>query len=125
VGEVVTFRYPSGPDTVVTHRVASSSGDIVHTKGDANRTADPWTLHLSQVVGTQVTPLPRAGYVLVYLKQPAGLASLVTTVLGLVLLWRVFFPDEGAAASEEPRHRSPARPESAAAHPLLSGGPVG
>lgn len=93
-GEVVTFTVHSGPDSVVTHRVASFSNGIVHTKGDANRTVDPWSLHLSQVVGSAVAFLPRVGYALVYLKQPAGVASIVTVLFSLVLLWQVFFPAE-------------------------------
>lgn len=126
-GEVVTFTVHSGPDSVVTHRVASYSGGIIHTKGDANRTVDPWTLHLSQVVGTATMFLPRAGYVLVYLKQPQGLASVITVIVSLTLLWQLFFPAapkprSGAAPGEatdavfdgnppapKPRHRSPVR----------------
>ncbi len=107
-GEVVTFTVHSGPDSVVTHRVASYSDGIVHTKGDANRTADPWTLHLSQVVGTVAAFLPRGGYVLVYLKQPQGLGSILTVTLGLALLWQVFFPSGSSgtpltAGGETPR----------------------
>ncbi len=93
-GEVVTFTVLSGPDSVVTHRVVSVADGLVSTKGDANRTPDPWTLHLSQVVGTAAAFLPHAGYLLVYLKQPQGLASVVVAALGLVLLWQLFFPAE-------------------------------
>ncbi len=93
-GEVVTFTVLSGPDSVVTHRVVSVVDGLVSTKGDANRTADPWTLHMSQVVGTAAAFLPHAGYLLVYLQQPQGLASVVVAALGLVLLWQLFFPIE-------------------------------
>jgi signal peptidase I len=133
-GEVVTFTVHSGPDSVVTHRVASYSGGIIHTKGDANLTVDPWTLHLSQVVGTETAILPHVGYVLVYLKQPQGLASVITVMLGLIMLWQLFFPleptprpstgsgeardavhDRKPPVSSGPRHRSPV-------HLPLSGG---
>ncbi|HSN07356.1 MAG TPA: signal peptidase I [Candidatus Angelobacter sp.] len=91
-GDVVTFTVLSGPDSVVTHRVVAVADGLVTTKGDANRTADPWTLHMSQVVGTAAAFLPHAGYLLVYLRQPQGLASVVVAALALVLLWQLFFP---------------------------------
>jgi signal peptidase I len=91
-GDVVSFAVHSGPDSVVTHRVVAVVDGRVSTKGDANRTADPWTLSLSQIVGRAVATLPWAGYVLVYLRQPQGLASMAVLLLGLVLLWQLFFP---------------------------------
>ena len=109
-GQVVTFTVHSGPDTVVTHRVASVSDGEIHTKGDANRSADPWTLHLSQVVGSKVLTLPYGGYLLVYLQHPQGIASVLTAVVALVLLWQLFFPATASVGGEpsrsgEPRHK--------------------
>ncbi len=109
-GEVVTFSIHSGPDSVVTHRVVSVDGSVVKTKGDANRTVDPWTLSMAQIVGTAVVLMPRVGYVIVYLKQPLGLASLVTVAVGLTLLWQLFFPPpssrgEAPAPASGPRRR--------------------
>ncbi len=96
-GQVVTFAVASGPDSVVTHRVVSVDGGLIHTQGDANRSPDSWVLHRDRLRGLPVATLPRAGYALVYLQQPAGLGSIITAVLGLTLLWRVFFPGpEGA-----------------------------
>jgi signal peptidase len=98
-GEIVTFSVHSGPDSVVTHRVASYDGTIVKTKGDANRSVDPWSLHLSQIVGSTVTRLPLAGYALVYLRHPQGAASVASVVIGLILLWQLFFPAQPSQAS--------------------------
>lgn len=94
-GQIITFRY-AGPDSVVTHRVASFADGVVHTKGDANATVDPWTLPMSSVVGEPARILPGAGYVLYYLKQPTGLASIFIAVVSLVLLWGLFFPPAAA-----------------------------
>lgn len=110
-GEVVTFSVNSGPDKVVTHRVASIADDTIKTKGDANPTPDPWTLHMSQVVGTALTALPYMGYVLVYLKQPQGTASVATAFIGLALLWQLFFP---AAPRHQRRHGLARAPRQAA-----------
>jgi len=88
-GEVITFRPPA--DGFVTPRVHAVSGDVIRTKGDANRTADPWSVAPEQVVGTVRHTLPRVGYLLVYLQQPAGIGSLVTATVALFLAWQLFF----------------------------------
>lgn len=94
-GNLITFR-ASGPDAVVTHRVVSYVDGIVQTRGDANESVDPWALPIRNVVGSVAVVLPRAGYVVVYLRSPLGLASLATGLLALALLWRFFFPSSTA-----------------------------
>ena len=41
----------------------------------------------SDIVGRVVHQVSRGGYVLYYLRQPAGLASLLTVLTGLILAW--------------------------------------
>lgn len=101
VGEVITFRHSDLTSDVVTHRVVGVSAAGIRTKGDANRTADVWTIRPDQVRGRTVWRLPGAGYLVVYLRQPEGLLSVATAALGLLLLWELFFP-----ASPAPRHTS-------------------
>lgn len=116
-GEIVTFTVHSGPDSVVTHRVNSIDGDTIKTKGDANPTPDPWTLRLTQVVGSKLLTLPYGGYLLVYLQHPEGIASVLTAVLALILLWQLFFPataspgDEPSSSRESRHRRDPVRQE--------------
>lgn len=45
-------------------------------------------------LSVQQTRLPWLGYLAVYFKQPAELASLATVLLALVPLWGLFFPLE-------------------------------
>jgi len=104
-GEVITFAVHSGPDSVVTHRVASVDGTTVKTKGDANRTVDPWTLHISQVVGSQLLALPHMGYLLVYLQHPQGISSVLTSLVALILLWQIFFPVTAPSGGRSARHK--------------------
>ncbi len=113
VGEVITFGVRSAPDSVVTHRVNAIDSDGIKTKGDANPAADLWTVNLSDVVGTKMATLPYAGYVLVYLQHPKGIASVVTTALALILLWQLFFPPSKASDDE---NRSGASPPSRRRH---------
>jgi signal peptidase len=93
VGDVITFSHSDGPD-LVSHRVVSVADGGIRTKGDANRSADAWTLRPDQVVGVVRGSLPRFGYVVVFMHQPAGVAGVMTAGLALVLLWGVFFPGE-------------------------------
>jgi signal peptidase len=104
-GEVVTFTVHSGPDRVVTHRVASVGQGEIHTKGDANRTPDPWTLELSQVVGSKLLTLPYGGYVVVYLQHPQGIASVLTALIAMILLWYLFFPPTVSRADADAHSR--------------------
>jgi signal peptidase len=132
-GEIITFRYASGPDQVVTHRVYRESGGTIRTKGDANPTEDPWTLRASQVVGTPTTIVPDGGYIVVYLSQPAGAASVVTFTITITLLWGFCFPGDREDAGRQrqrsrhrrmgPRTASP-RVSPAAAHGRRAGGPA-
>lgn len=97
-GDVITFRDPSTATDVVTHRVAAVAADgTLTTKGDANRTADAVPVPPGLVQGRLVARIHLAGYLLVYLQHPSGLASLATSTLGIALLWRLFFPAPTAA----------------------------
>lgn len=85
VGQVISFESPNG---IVTHRlIARTSQGLLTTKGDANRTADPGSTAPSQVIGGVIFAPPMVGYWLVYLKNPAGAASLLLTV---VCVWLIF-----------------------------------
>ena len=83
----------------MTHRITDVVAAGIHTKGDGNRTADVWTIPPHMVQGVEQTRLPLLGYLAVYFKQPTGVASLATSMLGLFLLWRLFFPPEELPAT--------------------------
>ena len=102
VGDVITYRPPagSGPEGLVTHRIASITTDntghqVFRTKGDANAAADPWTFSLGGREQARVrVGIPYAGFVLAALSRrdlrmlvvgvPAALIALMT----LAALWR-------------------------------------
>ncbi|NIA11854.1 MAG: signal peptidase I, partial [Nitrospiraceae bacterium] len=67
VGDVITFHDPAGTENViVTHRaigIEEEDGIInIHTKGDANEDADPFTVTSNDVIGEMVFVLPYLGY---------------------------------------------------------------
>jgi signal peptidase len=91
-GDVITFRHSDVTKDVVTHRVTEiTSGGLIHTKGDGNGTADVWDIRPDQVRGHVIAGLPYAGYVVVFLQQPAGIAAVMLVVLAMLLLWGLFF----------------------------------
>ncbi len=101
---------------LVTHRITQITADGIHTKGDANRTADVWTIPRSYVEGVVSWRLPGVGFAVVFLQQPLGIASIVIAFIGLILLWQLFFPatptverpaGELADAAPEDPHEEP------------------
>ena len=102
-GEVITFRHSAQTTDVVTHRITDiTPAGLIHTKGDANRTADVWDIRPDQVRGSVAMSAPAAGYLLVFLHQPAGVASLALAVLAIALLWRLFFATQDTDADRDP-----------------------
>jgi signal peptidase len=104
-GDVITFG-SSGSAALTTHRVVQVKGDLLQTKGDANSVADPATVNRASVVGQVLTGIDAGGYVLVFLKQPSGIASVMTMLLSLVLLRGLYFPP--SPARHRRAHRTPA-----------------
>jgi signal peptidase I len=107
-GDVITF-VPPVDSQPVTHRIISikrsDQGQLVfRTKGDANATADPWTITFPQPQQARyVFHVPFIGYLLALLSIRAvrmlliGLPALVIAVSILWSLWR--------SAGEEVRRR--------------------
>ena len=112
-GEVITFRHSSVATDVVTHRITDiTAAGLIHTKGDANASGDVWDIRPDQVRGSAMFGARHLGYLLVFLDQPAGIASLVSVVLAVACLWRVFFPGTAKPATAQPgtAHLVTARP---------------
>jgi signal peptidase len=126
-GQVITFRHSAAPD-VVTHRVTEvTAAGLIHTKGDANPTADVWDIRPDMVRGSVAWQVPRLGYLLVFLKQPAGIGALAGSLLALSLLWSLFFGQQPAARAaartrqtKQARHRPGRHAASEVYHPLGS-----
>lgn len=103
VGQVISFEVHG---EVVSHRLLAIDPDgTITTKGDGNRTADPWHPPASAIIGGVVAAPRRLGYLLTYLRLPLGAASII---LALICLWQIW-----ALAGE----LSAGRPRGAAAEP--------
>lgn len=83
VGDVVTF-YDGGSGAYITHRIILVSGDYYATKGDANPTADDFSVPKSAVVGKVVSVWKGFGAFADFMKSPLGLLCLAG---GATALW--------------------------------------
>jgi signal peptidase len=102
IGQTVSFRHDGG---VITHRLVAIKDDgTVVTKGDANRTPDPFIVHTSDIIGGVVAAPPQLGYWLVFFKDPAGAGSFVLGLVAIRLLWS----SAGQAGRED---SEPSRPD--------------
>jgi signal peptidase I len=113
VGDVITYRPPAGagPEGLVTHRIATITADklghtVLRTKGDANKSADPWTFSLPQREQARVRAgIPYAGFALAALSRRdlrmlvVGVPAALIAIMTLAGLWR----DTGRRAEAVPR----------------------
>ena len=87
-GDIVTIRADNG--VVYTHRVVEvddSEADVwLHTKGDANATADAAPVPVAAVVGKVELVVPLAGYLIALLATPAGIVSFLAYAVALLLV---------------------------------------
>lgn len=104
VGDIITFRKSASSREVVTHRIAAITPQGITTKGDANKTADASTLPPDRVKGSVLVNMRDFGYLVVYLREPSGIASIVTISLAIVLLWATFRTRRPSPSSSEPPH---------------------
>jgi signal peptidase len=91
VGDIITFRDNAGNRNTITHRVIgvwNNSPLYFQTKGDACSGPDPFTVPARNVIGKVCFSLPYAGYVIYFLKTPAGFA--VGIIIPTIILLFVY-----------------------------------
>lgn len=89
-GDIIVYSAPIPDHRVVAHRVAElerhDAATLIHTKGDANRTADPWNVSLTGTVAWRVEHvLPAFGWFGVIIGS-ALLRSVMLVAFAAVLL---------------------------------------
>ena len=103
-GDIITFRHSDLTTDLVTHSVIDVKAGKIHTKGDANRTADVWDIRPNQVQGVVIRRFPRMGFLLIFLRQPSGIAAVVVGGLALMLMWRLLSPSAKKETESESEH---------------------
>ena len=101
VGQTITYLHGGPSPELITHRVVGLKHGFIQTKGDANKIRDTWNTDSHEVRGVVVHYLPDMGYVVYYLSHRAGDLSVVTALLGLVLLWDLFFAGMDSGRPED------------------------
>jgi signal peptidase len=99
VGEVITFNAlgPNGDPALITHRVVevlgSGSGVRFRTQGDAVEDPDMTLVSSSNLVGRVWFSLPLVGYMVAFIRTPAGYLVLIGLPALLLILseWRATF----------------------------------
>lgn len=85
VGQPISFLEQG---QVITHRLVSiAPGGTITTKGDANETADPWSVAKEDVIGGVIASPAELGYWLMYFKNPLGVASIF---LAMLVCWQIY-----------------------------------
>jgi len=90
IGDIVTFGEISDTKVPATHRIHDIKivdGALVYiTKGDANKTPDGREVPQSEVFGKVLFSVPYLGYVLGFLRQPAGFILVIALPASLIVL---------------------------------------
>jgi len=101
-GDIVTFKEPSRPGILLTHRVVSvhRDGDRFQftTRGDANTGSETWTVQAGGTIGRMVVRVPAAGRLVVLLGKPHMrflLLTVASLLLAFELLRRIWARDDG------------------------------
>ena len=90
-GDVMTFRHPTRPRLLVTHRVVEvlatpERGMAFRTRGDANDLADEWVVPGANVVGVVRWSVPYLGYASNAATTPGGFAFVIALPAALVVV---------------------------------------
>jgi len=114
VGDVVTFKEPSRPGILLTHRVVSKAlrdgrYEFV-TRGDANTGSETWSVKTDGTIGRLLIRLPGVGRFVSWLGQPP-VRFLFLTVASLLLAVEVLRRIWSSGGEEYvPRHLAGNRP---------------
>jgi signal peptidase len=108
IGDVVTFRDPSEPSRLVTHRIRDIeiSNGVVRfvTKGDANTSIEHWKIPTNGTIGRVSYHVPKIGYALFWIRGRFGRLMLVVIpalLLGVYELWRIWRPSREERVTSE------------------------
>jgi signal peptidase I len=98
IGDVVTFRDPTDPKRLITHRLrqVSRTASVVAmvTKGDASNSAERWDIRTDGRIGKVVLKVPKLGYFVFWARSRFGAFGFIvipSILLGgslIIWIWR-------------------------------------
>lgn len=87
-GDVIAFK---NGDMTIIHRVVEKTSDVEYiTKGDANKTEDFGSVKIWDIEGIVIFDIPKAGYIIMFLKNPLGLIAVIIFIGVFIMLGRIF-----------------------------------
>ena len=92
IGDIIVFRKPTDPDEFIVHRVVEKTWNeeeeryYFKTKGDNNRSSDPWSITKDDIIGKVVWKIPLLGYIKIFLGTQIGMVIVVILFLILIVL---------------------------------------
>ncbi len=102
-GEIVTFKNPTLPAEVMTHRIIAvyPSKHEIQTKGDANPVKDPFVTPDKNVIGVYKGEIPYLGYVVSFIQNRwQWLIEMLAASAGIFFLLKWVMKDEGTTPKE-------------------------
>lgn len=120
VGQVISYRVPTGAHQVETHRVVHvlqpGAHPLIQTQGDANNAPDPWSARLEgKTAWHMIAAVPHIGYLVNWMRSPSlriaaiVLAPAILALLALLEIWRG--GDRRCRGGAEPRSESEPLPQ--------------
>ena len=129
VGDIITFRTPQDPDTIVTHRLQNvdtdASGHLsFETKGDANNTPDQVSVDQGALLGKVAYSIPGLGFLVEFSRRIEGkvLMIVIPAVLLTLDYLRERFARRKKTVVEMRASTAPAGLDAARILALLAGG---
>lgn len=90
IGTIIVFHSPADYDTLIVHRIVEKMRHdedyAFKTKGDFNHYEDNWIVPSKYVVGAYIGKIPYIGFVVMKLKEPAGMSFIIFVIFILIMM---------------------------------------
>ena len=83
-GTIITYEYDKD---LITHRVESTDGKTLVTKGDAVEDADSWSVTMSDIRGVYLFKVPYVGFVTHFIRTKLGWFLTIIIPAALLVGW--------------------------------------
>lgn len=89
-GTIIVFHSPADYDTLIVHRIVEKMRHdedyAFKTKGDFNYYEDNWIVPSKYIVGAYIGKIPYIGFVIMKLKEPAGMSLIIFIIFILIIM---------------------------------------
>lgn len=97
IGDPVAFTVEGA---YVTHRLEREEDGLYVTKGDANKSEDPWRVTPTDIEGKVIFNIPFIGFVFAFLKTQAGIVVIAAFLILTILSSFISTPERRKEATQ-------------------------